>query len=84
MKHLHKKPTQFTFNLPAILAIAFIIVLMTITSSANEPACEVWNYDTQKCETFAMQDISVNTEWAEFVASTKEWTDEEVQAYLNK
>ena len=70
-----------------IIKITFFMSALFLFSTklhANQPPCEVWNYDTDQCETFAEQDISVNKEWAEFVASTKEWTNEEVQEYLNK
>ncbi len=63
----------------------FISALFLFTSQlkANQPPCEVWNYDTESCETYAEQNLTINTEFAKLVQQSKTWTEEEVQAYLN-
>lgn len=48
--------------------LLFISALFLFTSQlkANQPPCEVWNYDTQSCELFAEQNLTVNPNWQEF------------------
>jgi hypothetical protein len=41
-------------------------ILITSFAVANQPPCEVWNYDTEACETFAEQNLTVNPDWQEY------------------
>jgi len=63
----------------------FISALFLFTSQlkANQSPCEVWNYDTGACETFAEQNLTINEEWAKLIEQSKTWTDAKLEAYLN-
>ena len=66
-----------------ILFFTSALFLFITQSKANQPPCEVWNYDTESCETFAEQNLSINSGWTEIIAQDREWTKEELKAYLD-
>jgi len=49
-----------------IIKSLLIIALLLIGLSISGKACEVFNYDTSKCELMIEQNLSANSAWAEF------------------
>ena len=66
MKHLHSKPKVINIPWRLIVAILFILTLLATTAEANQPMCEIYNYDTDECETFAEQNITLEPKFKEF------------------
>jgi len=50
-----------------IILITLIAILLTVVTFANEPMCEVYNYDTNKCELFADQNFTINQPLIDYV-----------------
>ena len=53
-------------NLLTPMIIIAVVIFFTSPLRANQPPCEVWNYDTESCEKFADQNITLNPVWIEF------------------
>jgi len=47
-----------------IIKFLFVIALLLIATKAT--SCEVFNYDTSKCELMNEQNLSINSAWIEF------------------
>ena len=46
--------------------IALLIFMLPNKAHGNEPICEVYNFDTENCETFAEQNLTVPLTWLDF------------------
>lgn len=53
-------------NISTPIVLLLVVLFFTSQLKANQPPCEVWNYDTEQCETFAEQNLTVNPEWVTF------------------
>jgi hypothetical protein len=42
------------------------LIMVTIMLNANEPICEIYNIDKDRCELLEDQNLTLNKEWAEF------------------
>ena len=70
-----------------IIKITFFMSALFLFSTklhANQPPCEVWNYDTDQCETFAEQNLTIDRALQKLAEQDKIWTDKEVREYLEQ
>lgn len=61
MKHLHKQPIRICISLKMIIFV--FLIMGVITLNASEPICEVYNIDTEQCESFIDQNVTFSDEW---------------------
>ncbi len=43
-----------------------ILIMIAMALNANEPICEVYNIDEDRCELLADQNLTLNKEWVMF------------------
>ena len=49
-----------------IIKFLLVVALLLIGLSTSGKSCEIFNYDTSKCELISEQNLSVNSAWSEF------------------
>jgi len=49
-----------------IIKSLLVVALLLIGLSTTGRACEVFNYDTDKCESVSDQNLSLNSTWSDF------------------
>jgi len=49
-----------------IIKFLLVVALLLIGLSTTGKACEIFNYDTSKCELISEQNLSINSAWIEF------------------